>query len=112
MKRIEYELCRMADTLIEQEAKIEGVLRRMAMLYGWSQLTVEAYLRDIITFHRFVSQHSSLSAFTAQQKQVTAYLGELQQRGLANSSIQRMRSAMATWFHYLQNENIEKITVG
>ena len=96
----------MAEAGDDTEIKIEGILRRMAMLYGWSKFTVEAYQRDIITFHRFVAQHSSLSAFTAQQKQVTAYLGELQQRGLANSSIQRMRSAMATWFHYLQNEKV------
>ncbi len=97
----------MAELHIEQEAEIEGILRRMAMLYGWSKLTVEAYQRDIITFHQFVkTQDKKASVFTATQKHVTAYLGELQQRGLANSSIQRMRSAMATWFHYLQNEKI------
>ena len=96
----------MAEANDDTEIKIEGLLRRMSMLYGWSRLTVEAYQRDLLTFHQFVRQNSSLSAFTAQQQQVTAYLGELQQRGLANSSIQRMRSAMATWFHYLQNEKI------
>jgi integrase/recombinase XerD len=96
----------MAEASDDTEAKLEGILRRMAMLYGWSRLTVEAYQHDLIAFHRFVAQQSSLSAFTAEQKQVTVYLADLQQRGLANSSIQRMRSAMATWFHYLQNEKI------
>ncbi|MDX8382048.1 MAG: tyrosine recombinase [Ghiorsea sp.] len=89
------------------EIRIEGILKRMAMLYGWSRLTVEAYNRDIISFQRFITHDGAkTSTFVATEQQVTAYLAELQQRGLANSSIQRMRSAMATWFHYLQNEKL------
>jgi len=94
----------------DTEIRIEGILKRMAMLYGWSKLTVEAYQRDLISFQRFITHQDTnshnASAFTANEKQVTAYLADLQQRGLANSSIQRMRSAMATWFHYLQNEKM------
>jgi len=89
------------------EVRIEGILKRMAMLYGWSKLTVEAYHRDIISFQRFITRDGvKTSAFVATEQQVTAYVAELRQRGLANSSIQRMRSAMATWFHYLQNEKL------
>ncbi len=97
----------MAEADDDTEIKIEGMLRRMAMLYGWSKLTVEAYLRDMIAFQRFVRlQDSQASAWNATPEHVRQYLAELQHRGLANSSIQRMRSAMATWFHYLQHENI------
>ncbi len=89
------------------EIKIEGLLRRMSMLYSWSPLTVSSYLQNLLDFHGFIRQDDmSASAFTATQAQVTAYLAHLQQRGLANSSIQRQRSALATWFHYLQNEKI------
>lgn len=97
----------MAEAAHDTETKIEGILRRMAMLYGWSRLTVDAYQHDLFSFHRFISlKDKKASAFTATQKQVTAYLTLLQSKGLANSSIQRQRSAMATWFHYLQNEKM------
>ncbi len=97
----------MAEAIHDIEIKIEGILRRMAMLYGWSRLTVDAYQHDLIGFHRFiVSKEEKASAFTATPKQVMAYLAALQGQGLANSSIQRQRSAMATWFHYLQNEKM------
>lgn len=99
----------MENTEDEVESKVEGILHRMAMLYGWSALTVDAYLRDLRAFHQFVvSCDSSSSAFDATQQQVTDYLAFLQQKGLANSTIQRQRSAMATWFHYLQNEKIRE----
>ena len=88
----------------DTEIKIEGLLRRISMLYGWSPLTVEAYRRDLFDFQDFIG--SSATIFEANAQHVTDYLAHLQQRGLANSSIQRMRSAMATWFHYLQNEKI------
>jgi integrase/recombinase XerD len=91
----------------DAEMKIEGILQRMAMLYSWSKLTVEAYLRDLQAFHRFVVElDTSNSVLFATTQHVTAYLAYLQQKGLATSSIQRQRSAMATWFHYLQNEKI------
>ncbi len=88
----------------EIESRIEGVLRRMAMLYGWSSLTVEAYRHDLFDFQAFIGGASTV--FEANAQHVTGYLTHLQQRGLANSSIQRQRSALATWFHYLQNEKI------
>jgi len=93
----------------DAEIKIEGILQRMAMLYSWSKLTVEAYLRDLLAFHRFVADaNPSSTALLATTKHVTAYLAHLQQKGMATSSIQRQRSAMATWFHYLQNEKLRQ----
>ncbi|MDQ7004576.1 MAG: tyrosine recombinase [Ghiorsea sp.] len=92
---------------IGPEAKIEGIMRRMAMLYNWSNLTVEAYQHDLISFHRFIIiEDKDCSALTATTDHVTAYLKYLKHRGLVNTSIQRQRSAMATWFHYLQNEKV------
>ena len=92
-----------------QKTDVEGILQRMAMLYSWSKLTVEAYLRDLLAFHRFVVDANPPStALLATTKHVAAYLAYLQQKGLATRSIQRQRSAMATWFHYLQNEKIRQ----
>ncbi len=97
----------MQDITMTHKEKIEGILQRMAMLYGWSSLTVEAYLSDVLSFQAFVhSQDASSSAFTATAEHVRAYLTLLQKKSLAHSSIQRQRSAMATWFHYLQNEKM------
>ena len=91
----------------DDQAAIAAVLQRMALLYHWSPLTRKAYVSDVGSFHDFVQgMKPAASAFTAGERQVTAYFRHLQARGLANSSIQRQRSALATWFHYLQNEKI------
>ncbi|MDX8383409.1 MAG: tyrosine-type recombinase/integrase [Ghiorsea sp.] len=96
-----------SDSTEEIISRIEGILQRMAMLYGWSSLTVEAYRSDLLSLHHFVASKNSMSTtFTATQDEVTAYLQDLQVRSFLSSSIRRQRSAMATWFHYLQNEKI------
>ncbi len=88
-------------------ARIEGILQRMAMLYGWSALTVAAYRSDILELQSFITtQDAAINAFNAGQQHVTLYLQDLQKRALSNSTIQRRRSALATWFHYLQNEKL------
>jgi integrase/recombinase XerD len=87
--------------------KIEGILHRMAMLYGWSMLTVDAYQHDLKSLNNFVvSCTSSRTVFNATQEDITAYLHTLQKQALSHASIQRQRSAMATWYHYLQNEKL------
>jgi len=88
-------------------ASIEGILRRMSMLYGWSKLTEQAYRGDLFALHTFVvSLEQGRTALDAKQEDVSAYLQDLQQREFLRSSIRRQRSAMATWFHYLQNEKM------
>ena len=68
---------------------------------------MEAYRSDLLSLHRFVvSANKQGTAFTATQEEFTAYLQDLQERSFLSSSIRRQRSAMATWFHYLQNEKI------
>lgn len=89
------------------KSRVEGLLQRMAMLYGWSQQTVAAYRNDMFAFVDFLHQQGiSRHAFDATQADVTAHVHFLQQQQLSSSSIQRKRSALATWFHYLQNEKI------
>ena len=91
----------------EVKGRIEGILRRISMLYGWSPLTVEAYRRDLFSLQDFISgQKKGCTIFDANQAQITAYLIDMQKRQLNQSTIQRQRSAMATWFHYLQNEKM------
>jgi len=91
----------------EATTRIEGILQRMAMLYGWSLLTVEAYRSDLLSLNHFL-QTSNIprTAFEANQSDVTAYLSDLQAREMHSNSIRRQRSAMATWFHYLQHEKM------
>ncbi|MDX8387041.1 MAG: tyrosine recombinase [Ghiorsea sp.] len=86
---------------------IEGILKRMAMLYGWSALTVQAYLHDMLDLNDFIVRSTSTrTVFDASQEDITSYLRTLQEKELSHASIQRQRSAMATWYHYLQNEKI------
>jgi len=86
---------------------IEGTLQRMAMLYSWSPLTVEAYRHDLLALHDFVgSLEGGHTAFNASQEDITAYLKHAQKRKLSQHTIQRQRSAISTWFHYLQDEKI------
>ncbi len=93
--------------MADVNSAIEGILHRMAMLYGWSSLTVDAYSNDILSFHKYLqASKTGHSPFDASRSDVTAYLKDLQQRALSHSTIQRQRSAMATWFHYLQNEKM------
>ena len=89
--------------------KIEGILHRMAMLYGWSPLTVDAYQRDLSGLQSFlIAIKSPHSVFNITQQEVTDFLKDLQQQSLNQKTIQRKRSVLATWFYYLQNEKLRK----
>ncbi len=93
--------------LVPEDTEIQHILQRMALLYSWSPLTRQAYQRDILDFQRFLQDlqdQSKPNALTANAAQVSAYFSHLQRQGLANSSIRRKRSALSTWFYYLQHE--------
>jgi len=85
------------------EEIITGLLQRLAMLRGWSPKTTESYRSDLLHADAFFdAMHTSL--MQANQDAVLKYLASLRRKGLKESTIQRRRSALSTWFAYLQDQ--------
>jgi len=87
------------------EETITGLLQRLAMLRGWSVKTTESYRCDLLHADAFFCAARS-SLMLADQAAVLAYLASLRRNGLRESSIQRKRSALSTWFTYLQDQGM------
>ena len=83
---------------------MEGLLRRMGMLRGWSSQTLSAYRSDLKHAAGFLHNSRSHSIFDASQDDIASYLGALRKSGLKESSICRRRSSLSTWYGYLQEE--------
>ena len=95
--------------MLEEEAfdRVEGLLHRLAMLRNWSRQTLSAYRCDLMDAHEFLGVSQS-TLFDAQSEELTLYLGSLMKRGLRVSSIQRKRSALSTWYSFLQQESMRE----
>jgi len=75
------------------------------MLRGWSPHTTQAYRSDLLHADVFLrTQQSDITQ--ADQAAVLKYLTSLNRDGLKESTIQRRRSALCTWFSYLQEQGI------
>ena len=87
------------------EETITGLLQRLAMLRGWSPKTTESYRSDLLHADAFFcTAHTSL--MQASQGAVLKYLASLGRKGLRETTIQRRRSALSTWFTYLQDQGM------
>ena len=95
----------MPDAQLKNEEKITGLLQRLAMLRGWSPKTTEAYRSDLLHAELFF-QAAKSSLPDADQQAVLHYLASLRQSGLKESTIQRRRSALSTWYTYLQDQGL------
>jgi len=85
------------------EETITGLLQRLAMLRGWSPKTTEAYRSDLLHAENFFHA-AKTSLMQADQAAVLKYLAALRRKGLKETTIQRRRSALSTWFSYLQDQ--------
>lgn len=92
---------------LEQEEKITGLLQRLAMLRGWSAKTTESYRSDLLHAELFF-RASGTDLMHASSSDVLAYLASLGQDGLKESTIQRRRSALSTWFAMLQDQGMRE----
>jgi integrase/recombinase XerD len=88
-----------------QHDRISGLLQRLAMLRGWSPRTTESYVHDIGHADAHLRRRGA-DAFTADREQVLRYIAELRRQDFRESTIQRRRSALVTWFAYLQQEGL------
>jgi len=87
--------------------RVEGLLRRMAMMRGWSPRTLEAYRTDLLDAARFLSRRGR-TLLDAGEGDLMAWLADARRRGLRDSSLRRRRSALSTWFGFLQAEGMRE----
>ncbi|HKJ83565.1 MAG TPA: site-specific tyrosine recombinase XerD [Mariprofundaceae bacterium] len=85
--------------------RIEGLLQRLAMLRGWSARTTASYRADLLDVQVFIDGRGS-SLFEAGEEALLDYLSMLARRRLKDSTIRRRRSAISTWFAFLQQEGV------
>jgi integrase/recombinase XerD len=92
----------------EQHDRMTGLLQRLAMLRGWSVRTTESYFHDICHADEYFRARQHTDAFAVGREQVLQYFATLRQQGFRESTIQRRRSALATWFAFLQEEGLRR----
>jgi len=97
----------MGATEVNNEEMITGLLQRLAMLRGWSSKTTESYRSDLLHAEAFF-QSAKTTLEAADQQHVLDYLGCLRRAGLKESTIQRRRSALSTWYTYLQDQGMRE----
>lgn len=91
----------------ENEEMITGLLQRLAMLRGWSPQTTSSYRSDLLHADTyFIEQNTSL--MHADGKAILDYLAKLGRDGMKPTTIQRRRSALSTWFTWLQDQNLRE----
>ncbi len=88
---------------MSNEDTITGLLQRMAMLRGWSAKTTASYRSDLLHADAFF-RTAQTSLMQADQDAVLKYLASLRRQGLKDSTIQRRRSALSTWYACLQDQ--------
>ena len=97
----------MSEENLKNEEQITGLLQRLSMLRGWSKQTTTSYRSDLLHAEAFFqSRRGALN--DADQQAVLNYLASLRQQGLKESTIQRRRSALSTWYAYLQDQGIRE----
>ena len=83
------------------------MLQRQAMLRGWSPHTTTSYRRDLLDAQSFLTDRKR-SLFDADKDDVMGYMASLPRRGMKDSTIRRRRSALSTWFGFLQEEGLRE----
>ena len=89
------------------EEVISGLLQRLAMLRGWSPRTTSSYHSDLLHADQTLQKHGA-NLMSADTQAVLLYLSLLRRQGLKESTIQRRRSALSTWFAFLQDQGIRE----
>jgi len=92
---------------MEHEDIIVGLLQRLAMMRGWSPKTTESYRSDLLHASAFF-QKAHTTLMQADKAGILKYLASLRHDGLKESTIQRRRSALSTWYTYLQDQDMRE----
>ncbi len=90
-----------------EEERITGLLQRLAMLRGWSERTVESYRADLLQAAAFFHARGA-SLDRAGVDDVRAWLAAQARQGMRTTTLQRRRSALSTWFAFLQEQGLRE----
>ncbi|MDX8389896.1 MAG: site-specific tyrosine recombinase XerD [Mariprofundaceae bacterium] len=85
----------------------EGLLQRLGMLRGWSKHTFSSYHTDLLDVEKFLQERQG-DLFHADKNDLHAYLIHLRRRNMKESTIERRRSMLSTWFSMLCQEGIRE----
>jgi len=85
--------------------RVEGLLQRIAMLRGWSPRTTTSYYADLMDARCFLAK-KDVDLFNVTEPDLMEYLACLRRKGLRGTTLRRRRSALSTWFGFLQSEGL------
>lgn len=88
------------------EEALEGYLFHARVEKGLSRNTLESYHRDLLTFIQFLDRRGRVEPAEVERQDISDFLGELHQRGLAERSIARHRVSIRQLFRYLIDSRI------
>jgi len=94
----------MTDDARDRAFWIEGFADHLALEVGSSELTVEAYLRDVRRFADYAAGTGASGPGSVSPALVRAFVYHLKDLGLATASIRRQISALRTYYRFLTGE--------
>lgn len=87
-------------------ASIETYLQFLQLEKQLSPQTVKAYRRDLALFNQQLSSAGEISADTINEAQIRSFIAGQHRRGLGSRSLQRLLSAIRSFFKYLLRQNL------
>jgi integrase/recombinase XerD len=91
------------------DSAVEGFLAWCRAERGLSENTMDAYSRDLQRLRLFLSKRSIVTVEAVEQADLSAWILDLHESGLAATSIARHRVAMRQLFRFLVDEGILKV---
>ncbi|MDP6838828.1 MAG: tyrosine recombinase XerC [Planctomycetota bacterium] len=86
------------------EVHIDRYLRQLATVRGASEHTLRAYGADLAEFVTFCEERTAPDPAAVTRALLRAYLGRLDERGLAPATVERKLSAVRSLFSFLVDE--------
>ena len=84
---------------------VQDFLRHLTTERALSPRTVSSYQRDLQRFQQFL-KHQEAETTSPDEALIRAFVSHLHKAGLSGTSIQRMLSALRTFFRYLERESL------
>ena len=87
-------------------ASIKAYLQFIELEKKLSAQTVKAYQRDLCVFSEYLTKSGQVEIQSVHEAQVRSFIAAQHRRGLGSRSLQRLLSAIRTFYQYLLRENL------